>query len=475
MTLPTDIAPNDVGHINDHEEIHFLLSSLQGQTAWLATGWRHGTSTERPPASVANKGLFYYSTDETALFYSDGSAWRGTVVSEGASARFGSGSVIFGGATGALSEDNANFFWDDLNNRLHIGPRASGSGPQAAKLVVYPATGESPLVLRNAGNTSTLFEVTQSKSLFGAQVAVDITNGRIGVGTQSPNFGLHLTGSSPRRVIFQEAPSAGVLIEWARTDAALNEKRWGIELGGAATVPALSFNARSDDETAATDWLRVERGTGINIASINFFPAVSIGKILAHDIVLSDPLLLHNPSTGTEIARFTAAGQLQLLVAGSAGGILIGGDTNVYRSAADVLQTDDEFRALRVNAPVRRLIGYWYQDNVAANQTNVALNLNGNASRSELVTIRSGSVTGIVVRSNEARATGTLTVEVTINGVGTGLTAVLDATNTTAKATTQDPNLDTYNAGDRIGVRITTDNLWTPTTADITVMVEVLE
>jgi hypothetical protein len=32
-----------------------------------------------------------------------------------------SGSVLFAGASGALSQDNANFFWDDSNNRLGIG------------------------------------------------------------------------------------------------------------------------------------------------------------------------------------------------------------------------------------------------------------------------------------------------------------------------------------------------------------------
>jgi hypothetical protein len=42
----------------------------------------------------------------------------------GSSSVFTPGSVIFAGATGTLSEDNPNFFWDDTNNRLGIGTNA---------------------------------------------------------------------------------------------------------------------------------------------------------------------------------------------------------------------------------------------------------------------------------------------------------------------------------------------------------------
>jgi len=48
----------------------------------------------------------------------------------------------------------------------------------------------------------------------------------------------------------------------------------------------------------------------------------------------------------TKIAEFSAKGQLRLPITGSDGGILIGGDTNLYRSAADVLKTDDNFDTL---------------------------------------------------------------------------------------------------------------------------------
>ena len=49
----------------------------------------------------------------------------------------------------------------------------------------------------------------------------------------------------------------------------------------------------------------------------------------------------NNSTTLQTVALFSSAGQLQLPVQGSSAGILIGGDTNLYRSAADTLRTDD--------------------------------------------------------------------------------------------------------------------------------------
>lgn len=113
------------------------------------------------------------------------------------------------------------------------------------------------------------------------------------------------------------------------------------------------------------------------------------------------------------------------------------------------------------------VIDGWFQDNVTANQAAVVLG-RGN-SRTEVPMPSPGHLVGIVVYSNAARAGGTLTVDATINGTVTGLTAVLDGTNTQTKATRQAQNTDKYTIGQRLGVKITTDSGWLPTTADIDV------
>ena len=109
------------------------------------------------------------------------------------------------------------------------------------------------------------------------------------------------------------------------------------------------------------------------------------------------------------------------------------------------------------------------QDNVAAGQAAVSLKLLCDAVRTEGILSFPGSIIGIRVYSNEARTAGTLTVDVTVDGAVTGLQAILDATNTQDKATTQAKDLDAFTNAQRIGVKITTSADWAPTTADIEV------
>jgi hypothetical protein len=48
------------------------------------------------------------------------------------------GSVIFAGTGGALSQDNANFFWDDANNWLGIGTNTPATTLHVAGTVALP-------------------------------------------------------------------------------------------------------------------------------------------------------------------------------------------------------------------------------------------------------------------------------------------------------------------------------------------------
>jgi hypothetical protein len=45
----------------------------------------------------------------------------------GTATAFTAGSVVFAGASGIYSQDNANFFWDDANNRLGVGNASPGA------------------------------------------------------------------------------------------------------------------------------------------------------------------------------------------------------------------------------------------------------------------------------------------------------------------------------------------------------------
>ena len=116
------------------------------------------------------------------------------------------------------------------------------------------------------------------------------------------------------------------------------------------------------------------------------------------------------------------------------------------------------------------------QSDVAASQAAVALDVLGLAGNTEYTMELAGSVVGIAIASNDARTAGTLTVDVTVNGTATGLQAILDGTNDTYHYATQIAETDTFSAGDRLGVDITTGADWEPDgTPDIVVTVMVLK
>jgi len=64
----------------------------------------------------------------------------------GTATAFTSGSVVFAGASGVYTQDNANFFWDDANNRLGVG-----TASPSAVLQINKATGVVDLRLSVGG------------------------------------------------------------------------------------------------------------------------------------------------------------------------------------------------------------------------------------------------------------------------------------------------------------------------------------
>ena len=114
-----------------------------------------------------------------------------------------------------------------------------------------------------------------------------------------------------------------------------------------------------------------------------------------------------------------------------------------------------------------RQILQFYQDNVAANQSDVVL-MFGGANGYILAPFR-GSIVGISVVSNAARSAGTLVVEAYAGTTATGLKATLDGTNTTFHYATQQVKLDNFSEGSLLSAQITTSADWAPTTADIAV------
>ncbi|MGQ0669334.1 MAG: hypothetical protein ACT4PO_06640 [Actinomycetota bacterium] len=124
------------------------------------------------------------------------------------------------------------------------------------------------------------------------------------------------------------------------------------------------------------------------------------------------------------------------------------------------------------------------QSDAAASQTNAALTVAEVRDVAALADDQNAAdgyvvpwefeVVGISVRASAARTAGSLTVEAMIAGAATGLTAVLNATDTQSAYKRQGRGSDKGAKGGLVGARITTDATWAPVTADVEVTVWVL-
>lgn len=90
--------------------------------------------------------------------------------------------------------------------------------------------------------------------------------------------------------------------------------------------------------------------------------------------------------------------------------------------------------------------------------------------------MRAGSLVGLCSRLDDTITAGTMTIEVYLNGVGTGLTIVHSAGgNQTGGISTSLPGVITYGAGDLIGLHLTSDNAFAPDTANVEAWIELTE
>lgn len=199
------------------------------------------------------------------------------------------GSVLFSTTptTGAIGEDNANFFWDDANNRLGVGtalPRTLldvegaaqfGSGTTKSTITAAGALNlATPLTVANGGTggtgyasgaiiVSTRAGATDILDDDSSQLVWDFDANRLGVGTSNPGTKLHLSsGTLTIDGDTQLAINAGGTTRlWSRTKAQIDSLAAGavgeyIHCSDCTLIgPCISTG------TAASQWRKVESAT----------------------------------------------------------------------------------------------------------------------------------------------------------------------------------------------------------------------
>lgn len=131
------------------------------------------------------------------------------------------GSILFAGASGVLAQDNANFFWDDTNNRLGIGT----SSPSFIVHAVGSTSGGFAKFERTTANTTGLagvmiLEATSSGIMadtFGTQLAFNVKD-TDAVSNQLAVIGALRNGADNTGYLAFYTADAGVVNSRARLD-----------------------------------------------------------------------------------------------------------------------------------------------------------------------------------------------------------------------------------------------------------------
>jgi len=131
--------------------------------------WYEDTLANRPTANLQGRMFVDTNNPSTGIYRDTGSSWvavadpgvgtTGTlqqVTTNGSTTNVGisittltTGSVLFSGTGGLISQDNTNLFWDDANNFLGIGP----TGGPTALLDIHSAT-QNVFIQVNATSTN---------------------------------------------------------------------------------------------------------------------------------------------------------------------------------------------------------------------------------------------------------------------------------------------------------------------------------
>ncbi|PSO43468.1 hypothetical protein BRC19_00380, partial [Candidatus Saccharibacteria bacterium QS_5_54_17] len=123
-----------------------------------------------------NVSVSYNNEDQPTLSVSD---------VETLSSSLNAGSVVFSDGS-SLSQDNANFFWDDTSDRLGLGTTIPDLKLHVENDVKIGGSGRGDLVLHDGSNTRTIRLSASSNSYF--------NSGKVGIGASSPQELLTVAG-----------------------------------------------------------------------------------------------------------------------------------------------------------------------------------------------------------------------------------------------------------------------------------------
>jgi hypothetical protein len=216
-----------------------------------------------------------------SLVFNDANGFDGTIALVGSVATLTittaltTGSVGFIGASGALLQDNANFFWDDTNNRLGLGTNAPTTaidvfGSGIIGRLNGTSTNNAFLGFASAGTNKWSIGNVQSDHRFRiyneattSELVSLLETGEFGIGIANPTTKLHIDGGASALIANLDANVSVAKSLSFRSD---NSNRINLEVSGTesgSNAGANFFIRRYSDAGALIDTpLTITRSTG---------------------------------------------------------------------------------------------------------------------------------------------------------------------------------------------------------------------
>jgi hypothetical protein len=182
-----------------------------------------------------------------SLVFNDANGFDGTISLVGSVANLTittaltTGSVGFIGASGALLQDNANFFWDDTNNRLGLGTNAPTTaldvfGSGIIGRINGTSTNNAYLGFASAGTNKWSVGNVQSDHRFrifseanSAELISVLQTGEFGIGIANPTTKFHIDGGASALIANLDANVSVAKSLSFRSD---NSNRINLEVSG---------------------------------------------------------------------------------------------------------------------------------------------------------------------------------------------------------------------------------------------------
>jgi hypothetical protein len=289
-----------------------------------------------------------------SLVFSDANGFDGTISLVGSVATLTittaltTGSVPFIGASGALTQDNDNLFWDDSNNRLGIGTKLPtialdvfGSG--IIGRLNGTSTNNAFLGFGSAGTNRWSIGNVQSDHRFRiyneattSELVSVLSTGEFGIGIANPTTKLHIDGAGTALIANLDANVSIAKSVSFRSD---NSARFNIEVSGTesgSNAGADFFIRRYSDAGALLNTpITITRSTGAISLSANTI-GLGVGSPIAIDgtngILILPKIRLYNSNPATQYHDFVSAAtqNRDIVIPNASGTMALTSDLSAY-------------------------------------------------------------------------------------------------------------------------------------------------